>query len=63
MNFENAEIRMKMLEAKVTHKEVAEVVGVTRQTFSKLMRYPLSEKRKADVLAALETLTTLTKDR
>lgn len=63
MNFENVEIRNAITNAKLRHSDIASEIHVTKTSFSRMMGRPLSEKRKADILKALETLTTLTKDR
>lgn len=57
MNFENVEIRNAITNAKVKHGDVAKEIHVTKTSFSRMLSMPLSEKRKADILKALETLS------
>lgn len=52
----NSEIRMMMKRRRVRQYEVAEKLGVSEGCFCRELRKELNGKRKAEVIAAIETL-------
>lgn len=55
-NFENLDIRIKLEEANLKFYQVARKLNITRPSFSRKLRYKLSQKEKDRVLQAIEEL-------
>ncbi|WP_076635629.1 hypothetical protein [Lactiplantibacillus plantarum] len=53
----NNEIRQRIYNKRLRYWEVAEQAGIADTTFSKWLRTPLNEERKARVLKAIDELT------
>ncbi len=53
---ENLEIRLRVVAAKVTYRQIAHQIGVTPEYLSKCMRFPLKPEMKARITAAINEL-------
>ncbi len=53
----NIEIRRKIGMSLIPKWKIAEVIGINEATFSRWMRYEMSEERKQRVLMAIEKLS------
>ena len=49
----NKEIRIKAIECGVYYWQIASVLGITPESFSRMMRKELEEEKKQDVLRAI----------
>lgn len=52
----NADIRQKIFESELTHKEVAAAVGVSHEHLSRLLAQPLSDQNRDRILAAIDRI-------
>ena len=53
---ENLEIRLRVVAAKVTYRQIAHKIGVTPEYLSKCMRFPLRPEMSARITAAIDEL-------
>lgn len=53
---ENQEIQQAMNQARVYRWEVAKKLGISEPTFYRWMRTPLDEKRRSEILQAIQTI-------
>ena len=53
---ENLEIRLRVVAAKVTYREIARHIGITPQHLSRCLRYPLKPEMRDKITAAIDEL-------
>lgn len=53
---ENVGIKIRIFEAGLRHYEIANCIGISENTLSRWMRYPLSIEHEAAIDAAIEKL-------
>lgn len=53
---ENLEVRLQVVAAKITYRQIAQHLGVTPEYISRCMRYELKPEMKARILTAIDEL-------
>ena len=51
---QNLDIRLKIKENRLFNYEIAKILGISEYTFCKWLRNELNEKKKSDILEAIE---------
>lgn len=59
---ENLEVRLRVVAAKVTYKEIARHIGVHPKHLSRCMRYPLKPEMRSRIEKAIDELRGNTDD-
>ena len=54
---ENADVKKEMRDAELRHWEVASEIGISEPTFTRWLRFPLSDDKKERVHAAIANLS------
>lgn len=55
-SLENLEIRLLVSDMKLSYKEIASKIGISRQYLSKCLRYPLRPEMRDRILLAINEL-------
>ena len=56
MKSNNGDLRLMMAACQLSHKQVAEKLGIRADSFSRLLSKPLSVKKRMEVQRAIEAL-------